>query len=61
MQIYFIHIFVIIYEVKDIYIIKNNLNKKNLNFKIIFLILTLILNTNINFIFLYFNYMKNLQ
>jgi len=28
MQIYFIHIFVIIYEVKDIYIIKNNLNKK---------------------------------
>ena len=31
MQIYFIHIFVIIYEVKDIYIIKNNLNKKALD------------------------------
>ena len=32
MQIYFIHIFVIIYEVKDIYIIKNNLNKKEYEF-----------------------------
>ena len=36
-----------------------------INFKIFFFKLTLIINTNINFIFfkyfLYFNYMKNLQ